>query len=283
MMKVRRALVHGRRALALMDRKNLGLIAAGVAFYAMLALFPGLAAVIALWGVIGDPALVLQEMQRFDGLVPPDVEAVIEGQVAALASADGLSLGWASALSLLLAIWSARAGAAALMQGLNAVYSVPNRGGIAHYARALVLTVALIGVALTALICVVIAPIILALVPFEWATQLILEFGRWGLALLVLLAGFAVVYRLGPNTRVSAIFPGAVLATLLWAVASVGFSVYLANFGSYNEIYGSIGAVIALLMWLFISAWLVLLGGALNAWLGQDQKPDPNRAQTEGG
>ena len=72
------------------------------------------------------------------------------------------------------------------------------------------------------------------------------------------------------------IFPGAALATLLWAAASVGFSVYLANFAAYNEVYGSIGAVIALLMWLFISAWLVLLGGALNAWLGQDQQPKPN-------
>lgn len=283
MMKLRRALVHGRRALDLMDRKNLGLIAAGVAFYAMLALFPGLAAVIALWGVIGDPALVLEEMQRFDGIVPPDVAAVIEDQVAALAGADGLSLGWASGLSLLLAIWSARAGAAALMQGLNAVYSVPNRGGLAHYARALVLTVALIGVALTALICVVIAPIILTLVPFAWATQLALEFGRWGLALGVLLSGFALVYRLGPNTAVPKILPGALLATLLWTIASVGFSVYLANFAAYNEIYGSIGAVIALLMWLFISAWLVLLGGALNAWLSQNKEPDPHRADRETG
>ena len=283
MINVRRGWVHGRRALALMDKKNLGLIAAGVAFYAMLAVFPGLAAVIALWGVIGDPGLVLQEMQQLDGLMPAEVEAVIIGQVAALAAADGLQLGWASLVSVGIAIWSARAGAAALIQGLNAVYDVPNRGGLWHYATALFLTFALIGVALTALLCVVIAPIVLALVPFEWATQLALELGRWVLALAVLLIGFALVYRLGPNTRVRVIFPGAALATLLWAAASGGFSVYLANFAAYNEVYGSIGAVIAMLMWLFISAWLVLLGGALNAWLGLGQEPEPNRSAGQGG
>lgn len=276
MTKLKRGLVHGRRALALMDKKNLGLIAAGVAFYAILALFPGLAAVIALWGVIGDPALVLHEMQRLDGLIPEEVQAVISGQVEALAATDGLQLGWASLVSVAVAIWSARAGAAALIQGLNTVYGVPNRGGLWHYTRALFLTFALIGVALTGLLCVVIAPIMLALVPFEWATQLALQAGRWVLALVVLLIGFALVYRLGPNVQARAIFPGAALATLLWAAASVGFSVYLANFAAYNEVYGSIGAVIALLMWLFISAWLVLLGGALNAWLGQDQQPKPN-------
>lgn len=283
MTRILRAFVHGRRALALMDQKNLGLIAAGVAFYAMLALFPGLAAVIALWGIIGDPGLVLSEMQRVEGIVPPEVEAVIEDQVAALASTDGFRLGWASGLSLVVAIWSARAGAAALMQGLNAVYGVPNRSGIAHYARALVLTIALIGVALTALLCVVIAPIVLSLVPFAWATQLVLEFGRWGLSIAVLLCGFALVYRLGPNLAVRRIFPGAFLATLLWAVASFGFSLYLANFDAYNETYGSIGAVIALLMWLFISAWLVLLGGALNAWLGQDKQPEPGAGDGQAG
>ena len=129
-----------------------------------------------------------------------------------------------------------------------------------------------------ALLCIVIAPVILAFVPFAWATQLMLELGRWVLALSVLVCGFALVYRLGPNVKARAIFPGALLATALWAVASLGFSVYLSNFASYNEVYGSIGAVIALLMWLFMSAWLVLLGGALNAWLGQNSKPDPDAA-----
>ena len=274
---IRRQIVMGQRALDLMDEKNVGLIAAGVAFYAILSLFPGLAALIALWGVIGDPSLVLAQLQEFDALLPEEVEAIIGGQLEALAGAGGLTLGWASILSLLLAIWSARAGVAALMRGLNAIYGVPNRSGVGHYSRALVLTLALIGVALTALVCIVIIPVILAFFPLGGAAQIVLDLARWALSLGVLLCGFALVFRLGPNLRAAVIWPGAFFATFLWAMVSAGFSIYLANFASYNEVYGSIGAVIALLMWLFLSAWLVLLGAALNAWLGQRNQPEPSR------
>ncbi len=267
MNKVLRVWAWAQHVLQLLDEKNLGLIAAGVAFYAILSVFPGLAAVIALWGVVGDPGLALVELERYDAFLPEEVEALLRGQLSSLAGADGLTLGWASALSLGLAIWTARAGVAALMRGLNAIYGVRNRTGLSHYLRALGLTVALIGVALTALLCVVVLPVLLAFFPPGVLQGILIEGARWAVAVGVLLAGFSLIYRLGPNARGKANLPGAVLATVLWAGASFGFSVYLANFGSYNEVYGSIGAVIALLMWLFISAWLVLLGGALNAWI----------------
>ncbi|MEP3637463.1 MAG: YihY/virulence factor BrkB family protein [Paracoccaceae bacterium] len=266
-----------QRMLRVMDERNLGLIAAGVAFYAILSVFPGLAAVIALWGVIGDPGLIISEMSRFDAFIPPEVSAVLQTQLEALAGADGLTLGWASALSLILAVWSARAGVAALIRGLNAIYNVPNRSGLAHYLQAIGLTVALIGVALVAMVCVVILPVVLALlpqslIPIAALGHLGFDVGRWLLALGVLLVGFSLIYRLGPNARGRRNVPGAVCATLLWAVGSYGFSVYLTNFASYNEVYGSIGAVIALLMWLFLSAWLVLLGGAVNVWLSEGKQ-----------
>lgn len=272
---MRRIWAIGLYVSEVIDERNLGLIAAGVAFYGILAVFPGLAAVIALWGVIGDPGLVAVEIGRLDALLPRDVEALLVGQLEALASADGLTLGWASALSLGLAIWSARAGAAALIRGLNAIYHVPNRTGISHYLRALFLTLALIGVALAALLSVVVLPAILAFIPLGFGTQIILFASRWIFVVGVLLAGFWLIYRLGPNIKSARIWPGALLAVLMWTGASAGFSVYLTNFGAYNEVYGSIGAVIAMLMWLFISAWLVLVGGALNAWLSQSQEPEP--------
>ncbi|MDG1471905.1 MAG: YihY/virulence factor BrkB family protein [Ascidiaceihabitans sp.] len=259
-----------KRVFRLMDERNLSLIAAGVAFYGILAVFPGLATVIALWGVVGDPGAVAEQMSEFRAVLPQDVFTLIDAQLRALSQADGLTLGWASISSLALALWSARAGVAALMRGLNAIYNVPNRQGIAHYSRALVLTVALIGVAVTVIACIVLVPVILAFVPLGPWAETGLDVARWAVALTVLLAGFSIIYRLGPN-RAGAparlVTPGAVFATLCWAAASTGFSVYLSNFGAYNEVYGSIGAVIAMLMWLFISAWLVLLGGALNAEL----------------
>jgi membrane protein len=274
-----RTLWHAlRHVLRLMDEKNLSLIAAGVAFYGILAVFPGLATVIAIWGVVGDPTAVAIEMAEFKAVIPVDVYTLIDSQLRTLAQTDGLTLGWASVLSFSVAVWSARAGVAALIRGLNAIYDVPNRQGLSHYTRALFLTFSLVGVAVVAIACVVLIPIIMAFVPLGAWYGTVLEVARWAIALVVLMVGFSVIYRLGPNRgkRPSRwVTPGAVFATICWAAASAGFSIYLTNFGAYNEVYGSIGAVIAMLMWLFISAWLVLLGGALNAEIEARLNPTP--------
>ncbi len=267
-----------------MDDKNLFLIAAGVAFYGILAVFPAIAAVIALWGMVADPAAVAVELERYRGLLPDDVYDLFNQQITQLARADEQALGWASVISIFLAIWTARAGVAALMKGLNAIYGRPNRAGLAHYARALMLTGALIGVALVALASVVVAPIVMQVVPLGAFNETVLELARWAIAISVLLAGFSLIYRIGPNrapdTHRRWVTAGAVFATLCWSAASAGFSIYLSNFGNYNEVYGSIGAVIALLMWLFISAFLVLLGGALNAHLERRAARDAGRGPT---
>ena len=154
-----------KHVLRLMDEKNLSLIAAGVAFYSIFAVFSGLATVIAIWGVVGDPSAVAEQLAEFQAVIPSDVFNLIDGQLRALAKADGLTLGWASLVSLSLAVWSARAGVAALMRGLNAIYNVPNRQGLAHYIRALLLTASLIGVAVVAIACVFLVPIVMAFVP----------------------------------------------------------------------------------------------------------------------
>ena len=264
-----------RHVLHLMDEKNLGLISAGVAFYSILAVFPGLAATIALWGVIGDPALALAQLEEFRALLPNDVYALIAAQLTSLSAADGLTLGWASVLSFAFALWSARAGAAALMRGLNAIYDAPNRSGLSHYLRAFLLTFSLMGVVLVAMGCIVVLPVILTFVPLGPWAGFGIELLRWGVGIGVLLAGFAVVYRLGPNVpgnHPRLVSAGAIFACVGWVIASLAFSAYLQNFGTYNEVYGSIGAVIAMLMWLFISAYLVLLGGALNAELARARR-----------
>ncbi|MBY5934047.1 YihY/virulence factor BrkB family protein [Tateyamaria omphalii] len=280
-----RAIRHVAR---LNDEKHLGLIAAGVAFYAILAVFPGIAATIALWGIIGDPGLALRQMEEFQALIPADVYALLAAQLVKLATTDGLTLGWASLLSFGFALWSARAGVAALMQGLNAIYDAPNRSGVAHYIRAFLLTLSLIGVVLTAMACIVVLPVVLAFLPLGPWANFGVEVLRWAVGIAVLLAGFSVIYRLGPNLsgqRPRLISPGAAFAAICWIAASTGFSVYLQNFGNYNEVYGSIGAVIVMLLWLFISAYLVLLGGALNAELARARRaklsiPEPSATST---
>jgi membrane protein len=201
---------------------------------------------------------------------------LLRGQIQTLSEADGFQLGWASALSLGLTIWSARVAIGALIRGLNAIYHVPNRSGVSHTLRALLLTLCLIGVALVALLSVVVTPLVSIAAP-QWAlSQGMVLISRWGLTFGVLLAGFAVVYRLGPNRSGMAVWPGAFAVTCVWAGASAGFSIYLANFEAYAHVQGSIGAVVALLLWLYLSAYLVLMGAALNAWLTQRNQPEPN-------
>lgn len=278
----------GRQVLKMMDEKNLNLIAAGVAFYAILAVFPGLAATIALWGLVGDPALALEQLQEFEALIPADVYRLLAGQLTRLSTADGLTLGWASMLSFLLALWPARAGVEALIRGLNAIYDAPNRSGLARMSRALALTFCLIGVLLVAMGCIVVLPVVLRFFPLGGWTSLGIEMLRWVVGVGVLLTGFALIYRLGPNMdgmRPRMISPGVLFAAFGWIAASMGFSSYLQNFGTYNEVYGSIGAVIVMLMWLFITAYLVLLGGALNAQLARARRaklsiPEPPATST---
>lgn len=255
---------------------NISLVSAGVAFFVMLSLFPALAALIALLGLILDPVVVLAQLEEIRNLLPADVYDIINTQITALLNARSDTLGWAGALSIFFALWSARAGVGALMTGLNEVYNARNRSAAYHYLRALMLTVMLILVGIVALIAQVVTPVLLAFFPLGTFSTLIIDVLRWAVTVTVLLGATGMLYRYGPN-RKNAVFqwvsPGAILAIGLWIVVSVGFSYYVANFGNYNEVYGSIGAVIAMLIWLWISSFLVLLGGSLNAQLDLRQAP----------
>lgn len=259
-----------REANAVTTRNDLDLIAAGVAFYGLFSIFPALAATIAILGLVSDPVVVEAQLDLMRDVIPADVYAIFDDQITRLLSAGGGTLGWTTVVSVLVALWSARAGVGALMRGVNAIFGQPPRGGIRHLLAALVMTVSLIGVALVALAAVVGAPIAIALLPDNAPTARMLEGVRWIVALGVLLAALAILYRYGPNSRGARggwLTPGAIIALVLWFGASWAFSEYLSNFGRYNEVYGSLGAVIALLMWFYISAYLILLGAVFDVSL----------------
>lgn len=256
---------------------NLSLVSAGVAFFGMLSLFPAIAALIAVLGLISDPVVVIAQLQDMRGLLPDDVYDIMNKQIVTLVTARADTLGWTGFLSLMFALWSARAGVGAMMTGLNAAYNERNRGTARHYFRALLLTLALISVGIVALLTVVVAPVVLSFLPVDSYNAWVADIIRWAIAIIVLLGGVGVLYRYGPNrraARVGWLTPGAVLSVLLWALVSIGFSYYVANFGTYNKVYGSIGAVIAMLVWLWISSFLILFGAALNAQLELRTRPD---------
>ncbi len=247
--------------------KHLGLIAAGVAFFGMFGIFPGIAAVIAIFGLLSDPVIIAEQLALMEGIIPPDAYNLIASQVFRLAAAPSQALGWATFLSIMLALWSCRAGVGALIGGLNAIAGERTRNSLWQVVVALLLTVALVLLAIVAMTVVVIVPIGLAFIPVANSTAWVLEGIRWLIALGVLLTGLSLLYRFGPariGGRGRWITVGAVVVVILWVAASAGLSFYLTNFGSYNEVYGSIGAVIGLLLWLYVSAYLILLGAALN-------------------
>jgi membrane protein len=266
-----------RDALKLIGEENVSLIAAGVAFYGMLSLFPALAALIAVLSLISNPDVVLAQLTEMRDLLPEDVFKIISSQVTSLVTASSGTLGWTGFVSLMVALWTTRSGVGAMMLGLNIVYGEQNRKTARHFLRALLLTICLVLVGIVALLTVVVAPIVISFFPLGWLTVLLIDVVRLVIAIGVLLAGLGVLYRFGPNRRSAQlpwITPGAVLAVVSWVVVSFGFSQYVSNFGNYNQIYGSIGAVIAMLVWLWFSSFLVLLGAALNAQIEQRHMSD---------
>jgi len=264
------------QVMAMADRTHMGLMAAGIAFFGMFSIFPALGALIAIFGLVADPVVVEQQMTLLDDVMPPGADVLITDQVHRLVTAQTGTLGWTTGISLLLALWSARAGTASLVQGLNAIHEIPNRGGILHALVSVMLTLSLIAIGLMALLAVIVVPIVIAFAPVAYSTAWLLEGVRWVVALMALLLALGLLYRFGPNgrTRMAWVTPGAVLVIILWVGTSALFSAYLARFDSYNQIYGSIGAVIALMMWLYISAFLVLLGAAFNEVIMGNQNLD---------
>ncbi len=262
-----------------LGERHIGLIAAGVAFFSLFAVFPAAAALIAFWGLWADPFVIETQLQMLEEFVPHDALDLLSGQIERLVQANESTLGWTTAISILVTLWSARLGVGALMQGMNAAHGTANRGGVWHLVAALTLTLTLMGVAIVALASIVILPIILAFFPLGGLTGTLVEIGRWAVAITVVVFGTSLVYRYGPNRRRRTAWfsSGLVVAVLLWAAASAAFSWFLGNFGNFNEIYGSIGAVIALLMWFYISAYAVLLGALLNA------EVDAERQRLNGG
>ncbi|MEI4485401.1 YihY/virulence factor BrkB family protein [Frigidibacter sp. MR17.14] len=257
-----------------MDERNLGLVAAGVAFYAMFAIFPALAAVVSVWSwLAADPDVLESYLQVARGFIPDVAFGLIAGQVSALVDASAQSgIGWRTFLSLLIALWSTRAGLASVVQGINAIHGYPNHKLSKQFILPMILTLTVLGMAIAALATVVVLPLLLHVLPLGPIEGRIIGGIPWVITFLLLLITIAMVYRYGPNTRRALragwLTPGAGLAALLWAAASMAFSIYLSNFGTYNRIYGSLGAGIALLMWFYLSAYAVLLGAALNHVLG---------------
>jgi membrane protein len=248
-----------------------GLIAAGVAFYFFLAIFPALAMLISIYGLIADPSLVTDQIGRFSAFLPGDVVHILSEQAFKISSSDNSALGLGLLLSTGLTLYAASRGVNALIVGLNIAYGTNERRNIvAQNLLAIGLTFVILAAAILVLWFVAILPALLLLLDrfhlVEIGNRLMAL--RWPIMFLTGLTMLDILYRYGPDradARWRWLSGGALLATVLWVGVSWLFSWYVVNFGNYNETYGTLGAVIVLLTWLWLSAGSILLGAELNA------------------
>jgi membrane protein len=248
-------------------RDNLMLVAAGVAFYAMMAIFPAIAAFVSIYGLFADPRGVDQRIAEYSSLLPADSLKLLTDALQSFAAKSNSTLSVALVISLSLALWSAKAGVAALMTGLNiANETTEKRTLFIQQATGLMLTLGAIVFAVVALAAVAVLPAISDILPFSG--QSALAVGRWPPLAVLICFALAVLYRFGPcreKAKWRWITLGSAIATILWLAASGAFSFYVSRFGSYDKTYGSLAAPVVLLFWLWLSALVILFGAEIDA------------------
>ena len=243
-------------------------VAAGVTFYGLLAIFPAIAAFVSIYGLVADPGTISDQLAALSSFMPGGAIDIIGEQVKRLTSQPG-ALGFGFVFGLATSLWSANAGMKAVFDALNVAYQEhETRSFIKLNLISLVFTLGALLFVLTAIGAVVVLPIVFNFVGFGGLGSWLLSIGRWPALLLVILAALALLYRFGPSRatpRWRWVTPGSVVAAIGWAIFSVAFSWYITSFGSYNQTYGSLGAAIGFMTWLWLSTTIILVGAELNA------------------
>lgn len=257
------------RVWADLGNDHVAMVAAGVAFYLLLAIFPAMGATVSIYGLVSDPADVQQQLEQLTALLPEEAQAILRQQLSAVASQSNQALSIGLIASILLALWSTTKGVKALMTALNIVYKEhEKRSFIKLNAVALLLTLGAIVFLILAISLVVALPALLGNFGLQQYAQILISISRWILLALIVMASLAILYRYGPSRsspRWQWVSWGAILATFLWLAGSALFSYYVSNFASYNETYGALGAIVILLMWFYLTAYMILLSAEVNA------------------
>jgi membrane protein len=267
------------------------LVAGGVTFYLLLALFPALAAFVSLFGLFADPATITEQADMLNDVLPDSGAAIVIDQLTELAGQETSALGFGLAVSLALALWTANNGVKAIFEALNIAYEEQERRSLLRL-HLVSFSFTLGGMVLTALLLAAIGlvPAVLALAELDRGTETILRVLRWLLILPIVAAVLALFYRFGPSRRPARwrwVTWGSALAAAVWLATSIGFSWYLENFANYNATYGSLGALVGLMLWMWLSSLILIVGAELNAEMEHQTRCDttepPERPMGERG
>jgi membrane protein len=244
-------------------------VAAGVVFYGLLAVFPAVTALVSLYGLFASPSAISDQLSLLAGILPQGAVEILREQIGRLTAGSGAKLGFGFIFGLAVALWSANAGMKAIMDALNVVYEEKEkRGFIKLNLISLAFTIGAIVSVLLALGAVVVLPVALSYLGLQNLTGLLFRLARWPLLLLIVIFGLAVLYRYGPSRREPRwqwISVGSAFAAVAWLISSALLSWYLASFADYDATYGSLGAAIGMMMWMWISAIVILFGAQLNS------------------
>jgi membrane protein len=252
--------------------------AAGVTFYSLLAVFPAMATLVSLYGLVANPLAVNSQLKYLNGVVPSGSLDIIRDELKSLTANGTTVLGFGFLIGFVTSLWSANQGVKALFDALNIVYhEKEKRGYIRFTGLCLLFTLGAILFIMTAIFCIAVVPLALKYLGLDEASAGLIAIGRWPVLMAILTFLLALIYRYGPSreqARWQWLSWGSAFAAVTWLIASIAFSYYVANFGSYNKTYGSLGAVIGLMTWIWISTIIVLLGAELNAELEQQTSRD---------
>jgi membrane protein len=250
---------------------RISLVAAGCAFYATLALFPAITMLISIYGLVFDPTTVEPQLQVVRELLPPAAFTLIADRVHTLVSQEKATLGFSLLISTAIALWSASTGTKAMLSALNMAYDEQERRSFLRF-QATGLSMTLCGIlgAVLALAILVFLPVAIEFLGLDAYAKALVRFASFAVLIVFVITSLSLLYHFGPSRRSAKwhwVTPGSSIATLLWLVASILFSLYVGHIASYDTSYGPLGAIAGVMMWFWVSAYAVLLGAELNAEL----------------
>jgi membrane protein len=271
------------------NQDNIPLLAAGVAFYMFLALFPALIAAVTIYGLVADPQQVEQQIESLTGTLPDEAASLLGEQLRNIASTSSTALTWGLVASLAGALFAASGGVQNLIKAVNIAYDEEEtRGFLKLRGLALLLTLGGVLFVAVAVGLVAVLPVVFDVVGLGGAALVGAQIARWLGLLVFVLVALAVIYRVAPD-RDDPTFRwvglGSLVATALWLLGSFGFSLYVSNFGSYGETYGALAGVVVLLLWLWLTSLIILIGAEVNSeteqQTGRDTTQGPEKPMGE--
>ncbi|SFB85348.1 membrane protein [Zunongwangia mangrovi] len=247
---------------------KVSIVSAGVAFYAFLATFPAIMALISLYGLTTDPQEIQRQINELSAMMPQQAFEILQQRIDVFLETHGDKLGWGTLFGILFSIWSANKGTNGLLTGVDIAYDTKEDHNIfKQYLMASIFTIGGLAMLILSMILIVGFPALVHKIGLPTYIEDLISWSRWLLLAFLVSIFLCLVYKFAPardKPKTRWVIPGALFSTFVWLAASYGFSFYVSNFGNYGEVYGSISAVVVLLLWLYITCFIILLGAEIN-------------------